>query len=80
MKGSFFLISISIIMFSISTLFLAKNVADLILHLRTTLNANMALSFEDKVAMADHRTKRLMMMAQMLFTTGVCQLFFFRNL
>ena len=79
MKGSIFLIFITTIMFIISTLFLAKDFSDLIMHLRTTLNANTALTLEDKVAMADDGTKKLMWMGQFIFIFGVCQSSIFRQ-
>jgi hypothetical protein len=59
MKGSSFLISITTILFIISTLFLAIDVADLITCVRTTLNADPTHTLGDKVTMAGLRTKRL---------------------
>jgi hypothetical protein len=75
MKGSIFLISITVIMFIISTLFLAIDIADLVIRLRMTLNANAAHTLEDEVAMADDGTRTLRWMEQLIFIFGVCRPF-----
>ena len=72
MKGSIFLISITAIMFIISTLFLAIDIADLVIRLRMTLNANTAQTLEDKIAMAGHDTIKLKWMVEFTFIFGVC--------
>jgi hypothetical protein len=72
MKGSIFLISITTIMFIISTVFLAIDFADLVIRLRMILNANTAHTLEDKAAMATNGTRKLRWMEQLLFIIGVC--------
>ena len=72
MKGSIFLISITTIMFIISTLFLAIDIADLVIRLRMTLNANTANTLEDEATMADDGTIMLRWMEQFMFIFGVC--------
>ena len=59
-------------MFIISTLFIAMDIADLVIRLRVTLNANTAHTLEDKAAMADYRTLKLRWMVQFIFIFGVC--------
>jgi hypothetical protein len=71
MKGSIFLISITTILFIISTLFLAIDVADFIICLRTTLNADTMHTLGDKVTMAGLRTKRLQWAIPLTFVFGV---------
>jgi hypothetical protein len=71
MKGSLFLVSITTIMFIISTMFLVIDFADLIIRLRTTLNADTTHTLTDKAAMADDAVKMLLWIGEMIFIFGV---------
>ena len=59
-------------MFIISTLFLAIDIADLVIRLRMTLNANTAHTLKDSADMADQETEKLRWMVQFMFIFGVC--------
>jgi hypothetical protein len=74
MKGSIFLTSITAVLFIISTLFLAINVADLIICLQMTLNPDTIHTLGDKVTMAGLRTNGLEWMIPLTFVFGVCDL------